>query len=155
MLGIDFLTSLPYVDGHRIGVHGWSNGGYMTLMLLAKHSEAYACGVAGAPVTDWGLYDTYYTEQYMDHPRANPDGYRDSTVFAHLDGLRSKLLLIHGMADDNVLFANSTKLMAELQKRGTPFELMTYPGAKHGLRGSDLLHRYRLTADFFSRCLQP
>ncbi len=75
-------------------------------------------------------------------------------MFAHLDGLKSKLLLIHGMADDNVLFTNSTKLMSELQKRGTPFELMTYPGAKHGLRGADALHRYRLTEDFFDRCLK-
>jgi len=152
--GVEYLKSLPYVQAGKIGVYGWSNGGYMTLMLLSKASGTYACGVAGAPVTDWGLYDTHYTEQYMDLPKNNPDGYRDSTVFAHLDGLKSKLLLIHGMADDNVLFTNSTKLMSELQKRGTPFELMTYPGAKHGLRGSDALHRYRLTEDFFTRCLK-
>jgi dipeptidyl-peptidase-4 len=153
--GVAWLKSQPFVDAARIGVHGWSNGGYMTLMLLAKHSEAYACGVSGAPVTDWALYDTHYTERYMDLPKANEAGYREASVFTHLDGLRSKLLLIHGMADDNVLFTNSTKLMSDLQKRGTPFELMTYPGAKHGLRGSDLLHRYRLTEDFFARCLKP
>jgi dipeptidyl-peptidase-4 len=152
--GIDYLKTLPYVEADKIGVYGWSNGGYMTLMLLSKASNTYACGVAGAPVTDWGLYDTHYTERYMDLPKNNPDGYADSTVFAHLDGLKSKLLLIHGMADDNVLFSNATKLMSELQKRGTPFELMTYPGAKHGLRGADALHRYRLTEDFFARCLK-
>ncbi|MBD9437702.1 S9 family peptidase [Pseudoxanthomonas sp. PXM03] len=153
--GAAWLASQPFVDSSRIGVYGWSNGGYMTLMLLAKHSEAYACGVSGAPVTDWALYDTHYTERYMDLPNANEAGYREASVFTHLDGLHSKLLLIHGMADDNVLFSNSTKLMSDLQKRGTPFELMTYPGAKHGLRGSDLLHRYRLTEDFFGRCLKP
>ena len=153
--GVAWLKTQSFVDPARIGVHGWSNGGYMTLMLLAKHSEAYACGVAGAPVTDWALYDTHYTERYMDLPRANEAGYRDASVFTHLAGLRSKLLLIHGMADDNVLFTNSTQLMSDLQKRGTPFELMTYPGAKHGLWGSDLLHRYRLTEDFFARCLKP
>lgn len=153
--GVAWLKAQPFVDPARIGVHGWSNGGYMTLMLLAKHSKAYACGVSGAPVTDWALYDTHYTERYMDLPKANEAGYREASVFTHLDGLRSKLLLIHGMADDNVLFTNSTKLMSDLQKRGTPFELMTYPGAKHGLRGSDLLHRYRLTEDFFARCLKP
>ena len=142
------------MQADKIAVHGWSNGGYMTLMLLSKASNIYACGVAGAPVTDWGLYDSHYTERYMDLPKNNPDGYLDSTVFAHLDGLRSKLLLIHGMADDNVLFTNATKLMSELQKRGTPFELMTHPGAKHGLRGSDALHRYRLAEDFFARCLK-
>ncbi|MCH6485093.1 S9 family peptidase [Pseudoxanthomonas sp. LH2527] len=153
--GVAWLKTQSFVDPARIGVHGWSNGGYMTLMLLAKHSEAYACGVAGAPVTDWALYDTHYTERYMDLPKANEAGYREASVFTHLAGLRSKLLLIHGMADDNVLFTNSTQLMSDLQKRGTPFELMTYPGAKHGLRGSDLLHRYRLTEDFFARCLKP
>ena len=154
--GIEWLKSQAFVDPARIGVYGWSNGGYMTLMLLAKHNEAYACGVAGAPVTDWALYDTHYTERYMDLPKANEAGYREASVFTHVDGIGAgKLLLIHGMADDNVLFTNSTKLMSELQKRGTPFELMTYPGAKHGLRGSDLLHRYRLTEDFLGRCLKP
>ncbi|ODS63886.1 MAG: peptidase S9 [Arenimonas sp. SCN 70-307] len=151
--GVEFLRTQPWVDPARIGVHGWSNGGYMTLMLLAKASDHYACGAAGAPVTDWALYDTHYTERYMDHPARNPGGYREASVFTHLDGLRSKLLLIHGMADDNVLFTNSTKLMSELQKRGTPFELMTYPGAKHGLSGADALHRYRLSEAFFDRCL--
>nr|WP_298120756.1 S9 family peptidase [uncultured Pseudoxanthomonas sp.] len=154
--GVEWLKSQAFVDPARIGVYGWSNGGYMTLMLLAKHDEAYACGVAGAPVTDWALYDTHYTERYMDLPKANEAGYREASVFTHLDGMGAgKLLLIHGMADDNVLFSNSTKLMSDLQKRSTPFELMTYPGAKHGLRGSDLLHRYRLTEDFFGRCLKP
>ena len=152
--GIEFLRGQSWVDPARIGVHGWSNGGYMTLMLLGQASDHYACGVAGAPVTDWALYDTHYTERYMDHPERNPDGYRVSSVFTHLDGLRSKLLLVHGMADDNVLFTNSTKLMSELQKRGTPFELMTYPGAKHGLQGADALHRYRLSEAFFARCLR-
>lgn len=152
--GIEWLKSQSFVDPARIGVHGWSNGGYMTLMLLAGHSDAYACGVAGAPVTDWGLYDSHYTERYMNLPKANPDGYRQARVSSHLDGLTSRLLLIHGMADDNVLFTHSTQLMSELQQRGKPFELMTYPGAKHGLTGKDALHRYRLTEDFFNRCLK-
>jgi dipeptidyl-peptidase-4 len=153
--GIDFLRSLPYVDGTRIGVHGWSNGGYMTLMLLSRAPDHYTCGAAGAPVTDWGLYDTHYTERYMDLPAANADGYRRSTVFAQLAGLRAPLLLVHGMADDNVLFTNSTKLMSTLQAAGQPFELMTYPGAKHSLRGADQLHRLRTTEAFFTRCLHP
>jgi dipeptidyl-peptidase-4 len=136
-------------------VHGWSNGGYMTLLLLSRAPSHYACGVAGAPVTDWGLYDTHYTERYMDLPGANPVGYRDSTVFAQLDGLRAPLLLVHGMADDNVLFAHSTRLMAALQAAGKPFELMTYPGAKHGLKGADLLHRLRASESFLARCLHP
>jgi dipeptidyl-peptidase-4 len=153
--GARWLAAQPWIDGKRIGVHGWSNGGYMTLMLLGHHSADYACGAAGAPVTDWALYDTHYTERYMDLPRANPEGYAAASVFSHLDGLTSKLLLVHGMADDNVLFTNSTQLMSELQQRARPFELMTYPGAKHGLLKSDALHRYRLTEGFFARCLKP
>ncbi|HEY5805083.1 MAG TPA: S9 family peptidase [Lysobacter sp.] len=153
--GVEWLKQQPWVDGKRIGVYGWSNGGYMTLMLLAKASDQYACGVAGAPVTDWGLYDTHYTERYMGLPAGNADGYRDARVLQHIDGLKSKLLLIHGMADDNVLFTNSTVLMSALQKRGQPFELMTYPGAKHGLKGADNLHRLKLTEEFFGRCLKP
>jgi dipeptidyl-peptidase-4 len=153
--GVEFLKTLPYVDAKRVGVYGWSNGGYMTLMLLAKRSDVYACGVAGAPVTDWALYDTHYTERYMDLPKDNIEGYREGSVLTHAKGITSKLLLIHGMADDNVLFSHSTALISALQKQGTPFELMTYPGAKHGLRGADLKHRLYLTQDFFDRCLKP
>lgn len=153
--GVEWLKSQPWIDGSRIGVYGWSNGGYMTLMLLAKASNQYACGAAGAPVTDWALYDTHYTERYMGLPKANVAGYQEARVLEHIDGLTSKLLLIHGMADDNVLFTNSTALMSALQKRGQPFELMTYPGAKHGLKGPDNLHRLKLTENFFDRCLKP
>lgn len=152
--GIAWLRAQPWVDARRIGVHGWSNGGYMTLMLLARSRGAYACGVSGAPVTDWALYDTHYTERYMDLPQANPEGYDKARVLAHIEGLTEPLLLIHGMADDNVLFSNATVLMSALQQRAQPFELMTYPGAKHGLRGADALHRYRMTEAFFGRCLK-
>jgi len=154
--GVAWLRAQPWVDGARIGVHGWSNGGYMTLMLLGKASGDYACGVAGAPVADWALYDTHYTERYMNLPKGNVAGYREASAFTHLDHIKpDALLLVHGMADDNVLFSNSTKLMSELQARGTAFEMMTYPGAKHGLKGKDLLHRYRTTEGFFARCLKP
>ncbi|MGO1891752.1 MAG: DPP IV N-terminal domain-containing protein [Luteimonas sp.] len=152
--GVEWLREQSWVDPARIGVHGWSNGGYMTLMLLAKAPDHYACGISGAPVADWALYDTHYTERYMHLPQDNPDGYREASVFTHADDIRSdSLLLIHGMADDNVLFSNSTQLMSQLQQAGTGFELMTYPGAKHGLRGKDALHRYRLSESFFDRCL--
>jgi dipeptidyl-peptidase-4 len=152
--GVEWLRSQPWVDGERIGVHGWSNGGYMTLMLLGQAPGDFRCGIAGAPVADWALYDTHYTERYMGLPAANVDGYRTASVFTHLDGIRDDaLLLIHGMADDNVLFSNATALMSRLQAAGTRFELMTYPGAKHGLRGSDALHRYRLSERYFGECL--
>jgi dipeptidyl-peptidase-4 len=154
LAGIAWLRTQAWVDPARIGVYGWSNGGYMTLMLLARGGGAYACGAAGAPVTDWALYDTHYTERYMGTPADNPDGYRTASVFSHLGGIGDdRLLLLHGMADDNVLFVNSTRLMAALQRQGTRFALMTYPGAKHGLNGTDLRHRLETTADFFAGCL--
>ena len=154
--GVAWLRQQPWVDPARIAVYGWSNGGYMTLMLLGKAPGDYACGIAGAPVTDWALYDTHYTERYMGLPAQNVDGYREASVFTHAGNIRpNALLLIHGMADDNVLFGNSTKLMSTLQARAIPFELMTYPGAKHGLRGNDALHRYRLTEAYLGRCIGP
>ncbi len=153
--GLDWLAAQPWVDAQRIGVHGWSNGGYMTLMLLAQASNRYACGAAGAPVTDWALYDTHYTERYMDLPDDNVAGYAQARVLEHIDGLTSPLLLVHGMADDNVLFSNTTALLSALQARGVEFELMTYPGAKHGLLGTNQLHRLRTTRRFFERCLKP
>jgi dipeptidyl-peptidase-4 len=108
-------------------------GGYMTLMSLFTRPEEFAAGVSGAPVTDWTLYDTHYTERYLGTPQGNPEGYEASGVFPYAKDLAAPLLLIHGMADDNVLFTNSTKLMKALQDDGRPFDVMTYPGSKHGL----------------------
>jgi dipeptidyl-peptidase-4 len=157
LAGVAWLKRQAYVDPARIGIFGWSYGGYQTLMLLAKAGAEFAAGVAVAPVTDWSLYDTHYTERYLDTPQRNPEGYARSSVFHWLDGLASgKLLLVHGMADDNVLFSNSTRLMAELQQRGTQFRLMTYPGGKHGLSTPALKkHVYRLIADYFDEKLGP
>lgn len=151
--GIDWLIKQGYVDGKRIGVFGWSNGGYMTLHLLAK-TNRYACGISGAPVTDWALYDTHYTERYMNLPQANKAGYKEANLLNFMDGITEPLLLIHGMADDNVLFDHSLKLIKGLQERAQPFELMTYPGARHGLKGKDLLHRYKISDAFFAKCLK-
>jgi dipeptidyl-peptidase-4 len=133
MVGVDYLNALDFVDPTRIGVWGWSYGGYMTLMSLFKKPDVFAAGVSGAPVTDWTLYDTHYTERYLGTPQNNADGYEASGVFPYTENLAAPLLLIHGMADDNVLFTNSTKLMKALQEDGRPFDVMTYPGSKHGL----------------------
>ena len=150
--GIAWLKQQPWVDASRIGTFGWSYGGYLSTMMLAKDSSELAGGVAVAPVTDWRLYDTFYTERHLGLPRDNDAGYTRSAVFAWLDGLTSPLLLIHGMADDNVLFLNSTKLMAALQQRGTQFQLMTYPGGKHGLSTPEMRkHAFTAIADFFQR----
>ena len=154
--GIHWLKLQSFVDRGRIGVFGWSYGGYMTTMMLAKASNEIAAGVAVAPVTDWTLYDTFYTERYLDTPQHNAEGYKLSGTLNWLDGLKSPLLLIHGMADDNVLFTNSTALMAALQQRGIPFQLMTYPGGKHGLSTPAMKkHAYHLIADYFDAKLRP
>lgn len=156
LAGIRWLKSQPWVDGRRVGVFGWSYGGYMTLMLLAKGSNEIAAGAAVAPVTDWRLYDTAYTERYLGLPKDNVQGYADSAVFAALPGLKSALLLAHGMADDNVLFLNSTKLMSALQTQGTQFQLMTYPGAKHGLSTPTMKrHVYTAIQQFMDAQLKP
>ena len=154
LAGIDWLARQSFVDAKRIGVFGWSYGGYMAAQLLAQGSDRIAGGVIGAPVTDWTLYDTHYTERYMGDPKENVEGYKQSSVFAHLDGLRSPLLLLHGMADDNVLFTNSTRLIGELTSRGVLFDLMTYPGAKHGFATkANKLHRDRTIEAFFAKQL--
>ena len=157
LVGVGWLKSQPWVDVNHIGLFGWSYGGYQTLILLAKAGAEFAAGVAVAPVTDWTLYDTHYTERHLDTPQHNRQGYKLSGVLHWLDGLKSdKLLLVHGMADDNVLFSNSTKLMADLQQRGTQFLLMTYPGAKHGLSTPALKkHVYTMIADYFDEKLKP
>jgi dipeptidyl-peptidase-4 len=134
LTGIDWLAQQSFVDPKRVGVFGWSYGGFMTLRLLEAGSDKIAMGVSVAPVTDWTLYDTHYTEQFVGAtPQSDPAAYERSGVFAHLDGLKSPLLLVHGMADDNVLFTNSTRLIDALVNRNVRFELMTYPGAKHGI----------------------
>jgi dipeptidyl-peptidase-4 len=154
LTGIDWLGKQSFVDLKRIAVFGWSYGGFMALRLLEAGSDRIAAGIAGAPVTDWTLYDTYYTERFMGRPQENPEGYRDSNVFTHLAGLTSPLLLIHGMADDNVLFSNSTRLMSALAARGVLFELMTYPGSRHGITPTaNQKHRDKLIESFLARKL--
>ncbi len=154
-IGVEFLAAQPFVDAERIGVFGWSYGGYMVLKCLTEDPTLFAAGVSGAPVTDWALYDTHYTERYLDTPVANADAYAAAGVFGKLSALDAPLLLMHGMADDNVLFSHSTRLLTALQAQQSVFELMTYPGAKHALLRDpdDGLHAWRTILDFFDRHL--
>ena len=153
--GVEFLRTLPFVDPARIGVFGWSYGGYMALMSMVRAPGHFAAGVAGAPVTDWKLYDTHYTERYMGTPGDNPDGYREGSVMTHAAQLRGPLLVMHGMADDNVLFTHSTALFKTLQDLGKPFDVMPYPGSKHGLLRFPATgpHGYASVEGFFRRTL--
>jgi dipeptidyl-peptidase-4 len=156
LTGIEWLGQQSFVDAKRIGVFGWSYGGFMTLRLLAEASDKIAMGVSVAPVTDWSLYDTHYTEQFMGMPKENAAGYEYSGVYSHLDGLKSPLLLMHGMADDNVLFTNTTRMIDALVKRNVHFELMTYPGGKHGIAGrAPQRHVYGNIEAFFKKNLKP
>jgi dipeptidyl-peptidase-4 len=158
LLGVKYLQSLPYVDPARIGVWGWSNGGYMTLMLLTAPDSPYAAGIAGAPPTDWTLYDTHYTERFMGTLGDNATGYANSEVTARLGNLKPhSLMLMHGMADDNVTYDNTTRVMAALQAKAIPFEEMAYPGLRHraGWTLAHQRHRMQTELDYFARKLSP
>jgi dipeptidyl-peptidase-4 len=133
--GALYLKSLPYVDAGRIATYGWSYGGYMTLKMLQADPGLYAAGIAGAPVTRWELYDTHYTERYMGTPQADGPAYANSGVIADAARIKDPLLLIHGMADDNVVFENASALIARLQGEAVPFEMMLYPGYTHRVGG--------------------
>jgi len=153
--GVDYLRSLPWIDPQRIGVFGWSYGGYMTLVLMFQAPDAFRAGVAGAPVTDWRLYDTHYTERYLGRPQANAEGYEASSVFPYAVGLRGRLLVMHGMADDNVLFTHSTRLIHRLAELDKLVEVMPYPGARHGVLSFRTTgrHGWNTILDFFDRQL--
>lgn len=155
LVGVDYLKSLDYVDSDRIGIFGWSYGGYMTLRALTKAPEEFAIGVSVAPVSDFRLYDTHYTERYMSTPQLNSDGYEKTAIYGDAAKLKDgRLLLIHGMADDNVLFTNATTVMKKFQDYGILFESMVYPGAKHGISGEKAqYHVYKTIYDFFDRKL--
>jgi len=158
-VGAKWLASQTFVDEKNMGVFGWSYGGYMTLHMLGQTNH-YKSGVSGAPVTDWKLYDTAYTERFLGHPipgdvNYTSGSYEDGSVFKYLDGLTEPVLLIHGMADDNVVFRHSIKLLDAMQKNGQHnLRVMTYPGEKHGFRQTEnRTHRDRQILEFFSETL--
>jgi len=156
ILGLRFLQALPYVDPARVGVTGWSYGGFMTLNLMTEPGSGFACGAAGAAPSGWRMYDTHYTEHYMGHPETNAAGYAACSVLPRLGNLHGRLLLIHGMADDNVLFENATQIIARLQRLAKPFDLMLYPGQRHGIVGEAARqHLWQTLLEFFRRELMP
>lgn len=146
-----WLKRQPWADPERLVVQGWSYGGYMVLKLLAAAPGTFAAGVSGAPVTQWDLYDTAYTERYLGDPRTVPQVYRKADVLPEAAKIADPLLLIHGMADDNVIFENTTRLVAILQRAKRPFELMVYPGQTHAIAGPELNVHHWQTVDRFLR----
>ena len=132
--GVRWLVAQGLTDPHRVGVTGWSYGGYLALMCLAKAPDVFQVAVAGAPVTDYAGYDTAYTERYLETPATNAEGYAQTSVLTHVEAIRGKLLLIHGMVDENVHFRHSARLVAALIRAGKPFETLFFPDERHMLR---------------------
>lgn len=132
LAGVNYLKTLPYVDPKRIGVWGWSYGGYMTLYSLTHAPDIFKCGVAGGPVTAWKYYDSIYTERYMRQPKENPDGYKNSSPLFAVDKLQGRVLLIHGADDDNVHMQNTMNFIDALVKANKAFDLYIQPGERHG-----------------------
>ena len=150
--GAEYLKTLDFVDPDKIAIDGWSYGGYLTLKQLEADPGLYAAGVAGAPVTKWELYDTFYTERYMGSPVADAAAYEASSVMPDAAKIADPLLIIHGMADDNVVFENATALIAALQEANVPFEMMLYPGYTHRVSGENIgPHRYNTVFRFLER----
>ena len=155
LAGATYLKSLPFVDASKVATYGWSYGGYMSLKMLEANPSVYAAAVAGAPVSDWALYDTHYTERYMGDPKADAAAYAASAAIADAGRIRDPLLLIHGMADDNVFLDNSTAVAAKMQASATPFEMMFYPGQTHSVGGSGVAeHLWRTILNFLDRTVK-
>jgi dipeptidyl-peptidase-4 len=144
--GARWLQQQSYVDPKKIAIFGWSYGGFMTLKMLEANPGLYAAGVAGAPVTKWELYDTFYTERYLGMPP-----YDASDTVADAGKIRDPLLMLHGMADDNVVFENGTIMYAALQQKGVLFEMAVYPGQTHSFTTRPSLHRWKTIEDFLNR----
>jgi dipeptidyl-peptidase-4 len=154
--GVRYLGSLGGFDTSRVGIYGWSYGGYMTLMAMLKAPDIFQVGVAGAPVTDWDGYDTAYTERYMETPAANPEGYRDSSVITHAHRLEGRLLLVHGMADENVHFRHTARLIVALTEAGKEYDLLIFPEERHMPRDQrGLEYQERRVIEFLLRGLRP
>jgi dipeptidyl-peptidase-4 len=144
-----YFGSLPYVDHSRIGIYGWSYGGYMSSLCLTLGADVFKLGIAVAPVTNWRFYDTVYTERYMRTPQENPGGYDDNSPINHADKLKGKFLLIHGSADDNVHYQNSMAFTEQLVQAGKQFEMQIYPDKNHGIYGGNTsIHLYTRMTDF-------
>ncbi len=153
--GANYLKSLPFVEPSKIATYGWSYGGYMSLKMLERTPGVYAAAVSGAPVTDWQLYDTHYTERYLGDPAKDPASYSTSAAVEDANRIVDPLLLIHGMADDNVFLDNSTKVAARMQATATPFEMMFYPGYTHRVAGPGISeHVWGTILNFLDRTVK-
>ena len=149
MVGYEHLSSQPWVDAARIGVHGWSYGGFMTMSLMTRQPGKFKAAVAGGPVTDWRFYEIMYTERYMDTPAQNPEGYSRSSTFNYIDQLQGPMLLIHGTSDPVVLWQHTLNYLKVCVDKGKQVDYFVYPGHEHNVMGKDRVHLIRKIIDYF------
>jgi len=154
LMGVRYLKSLSFIDSSRIGVQGWSYGGYMTTSLMLRSNGIFKVGVAGAPVIDWKYYESVYTERYMDTPEMNPDGYKMANVLNYVDNLEGRLLVIHGTSDPVVMWQNSILFVKTCITKMKMVDYMIYPGHVHGIRGKDRKHLYKTMTRYFDNFLK-
>ena len=154
MKGVEFLKTLPYVDQQRMGVHGWSFGGYMTITLMTNHPEVFKVGVAGGPVIDWKWYEVMYGERYMDTPQQNPEGYAKTSLLAKAKDLKGKLQIITGYNDPTVVPQHCLSFIAECIKAGTQPDFFVYPGEPHNMRGHQSVHLHERITQYFEDYLK-
>ncbi|MGG5209727.1 DPP IV N-terminal domain-containing protein [Chryseobacterium sp. MIQD13] len=154
MKGVDYLKSLPYVDAQRMGIHGWSFGGFMTTSFMLRHPEVFKVGVAGGPVIDWKMYEIMYGERYMDTPQENPQGYAAANLLDKVQNLKGKLLMIHGAQDDVVVWQHSVKFIKSAVDNGVQLDYFVYPGHPHNVIGKDRVHLMQKVTDYFDQYLK-
>jgi len=147
--GVEYLKSLPYVDTGRIGVHGWSYGGFMTLSMLNRSPDDFKAGVAGGPVIDWKFYEVMYGERYMDTPQSNPEGYEQASLLNQVGRYRGKQLIIHGAQDPVVVWQNSLMYLRRAVEEGVQVDYFVYPTHEHNVRGKDRVHLMQKVTDYF------
>ncbi len=152
--GVEYLKSLPYVDSKKLGIHGWSFGGFMTTSFMLKHPDVFKVGVAGGPVIDWSMYEIMYTERYMDTPKENPEGYAKANLLDKVQNLKGKLLMIHGAQDDVVVWQHSIKFLKAAVDKGIQLDYFVYPGHQHNVLGKDRVHLMQKVTDYFDEYLK-
>ncbi|MFC7348727.1 DPP IV N-terminal domain-containing protein [Chryseobacterium zhengzhouense] len=154
MKGVNYLKSLPYVDSERMGIHGWSFGGFMTTSFMLRQPDVFKVGVAGGPVIDWSMYEIMYGERYMDTPQENPQGYAASNLLDKVQNLKGKLLMIHGAQDDVVVWQHSMKFIKSAVDHGIQMDYFVYPGHPHNVIGKDRVHLMQKVTDYFDLYLK-
>lgn len=153
MAGVNYLKSLPYVDVTRIGIDGWSYGGFMTLTMILRNPGVFKVASCGGPVIDWKYYEIMYGERYMDTPEQNPEGYKKACILNYVDQLDCKLLVIHGAQDNTVVWQNSLQFIQECIKKGKQVDYFVYPNHEHNVSGTDRLHLFRKLAEYYDQNL--